>query len=329
MLLSIVIPVYNSEKYVRHTLQSVFGQEFDRSQVEVIVVNDGTKDRSMDIVREFAECESRENPGTNIKILEQENQGLSAARNTGLDAATGKYVWFVDSDDWIEDGFLGKVLPLLQSSDTDVLLFRIREHRESDGKVVLERTLFSDTERDTDFLELLQKKIDFTPMQLYLVRREFMAEHGLKFVCGIVHEDMEFAPRMLSQAKTVKAVPWFHYNYLWRESGSLTSTPTNRKKRIESLLSIIDMLKDARGLASGERNRKALETARFWLYRKVFNFMDYGEFTAPENGFAARIGEMKALVRSHLAYRATSMMFIRRLAFLVSPGCLKKRNKVI
>ena len=89
------------------------------------------------------------------------------------------------------------------------------------------------------------------------------------------------------------------------------------------------MLKDARGLASGERNRKALETARFWLYRKVFNFMDYGEFTAPENGFAARIGEMKALVRSHLAYRATSMMFIRRLVFLASPGCLKKRNKVI
>lgn len=329
MLLSIVIPVYNSEKYVRHTLQSVFGQEFDRSLVEVIVVNDGTKDNSMDIVREFAEREPRENPGTCIKIVEQENQGLSAARNAGLEIATGKYVWFVDSDDWIEDGFLGKVLPLLEGSSTDVLLFRIREHRESDGKVVLERTLLGDTERDTDFLELLQKKIDFTPMQLYLIRREFMAEHGLKFVRGIVHEDMEFAPRMLSLAKTVKAVPWFHYNYLWRESGSLTSSPTNRAKRIESLLSIIDMLREAGNLANGARNRKALETARFWLYRKVFNFMDYGEFSADGNGLAGRIGEMKSLVRSHLTYRATSMMFIRRLIFLISPACLKKRNKVI
>ena len=68
----------------------------------------------------------------------------------------------------------------MQSSDTDVLLFRIREHRESDGKVVLERTLFGDAERDTDFLELLQKKIDFTPMQLYLIRKEFMVERKLK-----------------------------------------------------------------------------------------------------------------------------------------------------
>ena len=182
MRLSVIIPVYKSEKYIRHTLQSIFGQAFDRSAVEVIVVNDGTPDNSMEIVREFAARE----PG--IQIIEQENRGLSAARNAGLVRATGKYIWFVDSDDWIEDGFLEKALPLIREDDTDVFLFRIREHRESDGKIVLERKLLGNEIRETDFLELLQAKIDFTPVQLFLIRKELMDAHQLKFVEGIVHD---------------------------------------------------------------------------------------------------------------------------------------------
>ena len=329
MLLSIIIPVYNSEKYVRHTLESVFGQDFDRTQVEIIVVNDGTKDRSMDIVREFAERETAKKSGTCIKIVEQENQGLSAARNTGIDTATGKYVWFVDSDDWIEEGFLGKVLPLLESSDNDVMLFRIREFRESDGKVILERSLPCDSVCDTDFLGMLNKKVDFSPVQLYLIRREFMMERKLKFVRDIVHEDMEFAPRMLIQAKSIRMVPWFHYDYLRRESGSITSSPANRARRIESLFKIIDLLRDARSLADGKRNRRALDIARFWLYRKLFNFVNYEEFTAPGNGFSARRTEMRKLVCNHLTYRATSMQFVRRMIFLFFPNWLKKKKKIL
>ena len=272
MLLSVIIPVYKSEKYIRHTLQSIFGQAFDRSAVEVIVVNDGTPDNSMEIVREFAARE----PG--IQIIEQENRGLSAARNAGLVRATGKYIWFVDSDDWIEDGFLEKAIPLIREDDTDVFLFRIREHRESDGKIVLERKLLGNEIRETDFLELLQAKIDFTPVQLFLIRKELMDAHQLKFVEGIVHEDMEFAPRMLAFAKKIKTVPWFHYNYLWRESGSLTSSPTNRQKRIESLFRIIDLHRELSKNITNQRNARAMETVMFWLYRKVYNFASLDEF---------------------------------------------------
>ena len=272
MLLSVIIPVYKSEKYIRHTLQSIFGQAFDRSAVEVIVVNDGTPDNSMEIVREFAAREP------DIQIIEQENRGLSAARNAGLVRATGKYIWFVDSDDWIEDGFLEKAIPLIREDDTDVFLFRIREHRESDGKIVLERKLLGNEIRETDFLELLQAKIDFTPVQLFLIRKELMDAHQLKFVEGIVHEDMEFAPRMLAFAKKVKTVPWFHYNYLWRESGSLTSSPTNRQKRIESLFRIIDLHRELSKNITNQRKARAMETVMFWLYRKVYNFASLDEF---------------------------------------------------
>ena len=78
MLLSVIIPVYKSEKYIRHTLQSIFGQAFDRSAVEVIVVNDGTPDNSMEIVREFAAREP------DIQIIEQENRGRVACRRKRL-----------------------------------------------------------------------------------------------------------------------------------------------------------------------------------------------------------------------------------------------------
>ena len=87
--LSIIIPVYNVEAYVGRTLESVFATE--ATDFDVIVVNDGTKDGSMEVVRQFADR-------PNLTVIEQENQGLSAARNRGMSAAGGEYVWFVDSD---------------------------------------------------------------------------------------------------------------------------------------------------------------------------------------------------------------------------------------
>ena len=121
IILSIIIPVYNVEKYVWKTLESIFESTLLKSELEVIVVNDGTKDNSMSIVNEFAV------KFDNLKIINQENQGLSVARNTGLKAARGKYVWFVDSDDWVEYDSLPFLLNHLQYSDRDVLMFKIRE----------------------------------------------------------------------------------------------------------------------------------------------------------------------------------------------------------
>ena len=94
MHLSIIIPVYNVEAYVGRTLKSVFDTVVSPTDFEVIVINDGTRDGSMRIVRQYADR-------PNITILEQENQGLSAARMNGLAVAKGDYVWFVDSDDWL------------------------------------------------------------------------------------------------------------------------------------------------------------------------------------------------------------------------------------
>ena len=117
MLLSVIIPVYNVEAYVGKTLESVFHTTASSDDFEVIVVNDGTKDGSMKVVRQFADR-------PNLTILEQENQGLSAARMKGCSVAGGEYLWFVDSDDYLVEDGVGKVLALLRShSDAEVLMF--------------------------------------------------------------------------------------------------------------------------------------------------------------------------------------------------------------
>ena len=90
---SIIIPVYNVEKYLKKCLDSVFNQTY--KDYEVIVVNDGTKDNSMDIVKDY-----------DVKVINQKNQGLSAARNAGVKKATGEYLIFLDSDDYWEKDLL-------------------------------------------------------------------------------------------------------------------------------------------------------------------------------------------------------------------------------
>ena len=115
--LSIIIPVYNVERYVGETLKSVIETSATVDEFEVIVVNDGTKDGSMDVVQQFSGC-------PNLKIVEQINQGLSAARMNGVSVAQGEFVWFIDSDDWLVDDGVGRVLALIKDRpDVDVLMF--------------------------------------------------------------------------------------------------------------------------------------------------------------------------------------------------------------
>ncbi len=104
MQLSIIIPVYKVEKYIRDTLQSIYRQQYDENLFEVIVINDGTPDDSMRIVAEFT------NKHANLHIINQKNQGLSCARNAGLKIAQGEYVWFVDSDDTVTEESIVQVL---------------------------------------------------------------------------------------------------------------------------------------------------------------------------------------------------------------------------
>ena len=123
MKLSIVIPVYNTEKYLEKCLASCVNQEVEKADYEIVVVDDGTKDNAMAIALRYQENYP------NIKIFSQENAGLSAARNMGLSHCSGDYVWFVDSDDYIEEGSLSLIFNKIEENP-DVICIQAKRSDE-------------------------------------------------------------------------------------------------------------------------------------------------------------------------------------------------------
>lgn len=217
MKLSIIIPMYKVERYIEKCLYSCINQGMTQlgAQYEIVCINDGTPDLSAEIARRIAS----EHPG--IRVIDQENQGLSGARNTGIENANGEYVWFVDSDDTIVEKCLDRILPQL-TDGIDILHLRYR-HTYEDGTpnkdFVFEqkRGVYSGSE------VLIQGGLD-APAQFSIFRREFLNRYNLCFVKGIYHEDSEFKPRATYFASKIAFDTDVSYNYLQRQSGSIMSS---------------------------------------------------------------------------------------------------------
>ncbi len=212
MTLSIIIPVYNVEKYIRPCLESVFRQGLDDNDFEVIVVNDGTPDHSMEIVASFAELHH------NVNIVEQSNQGLSAARNTGLDNAKGDYIFFLDSDDILIPDTLPLLLKEAESHNTDMAVADFvkmdddaieatqlstlnTQHSTLNAQLSTLNTQHSTpsaqcpTPKILSGTEMFLGKL-FNPRACYvwhtLYKHTFLLQNGLRFIPGIYFEDVPF-----------------------------------------------------------------------------------------------------------------------------------------
>lgn len=225
MKLSIVVPVYGVEKYIKDCISSLLVP--DCSDYEIIIVNDGTKDRSIDIVREHFD-------DPRIRIVEQENAGLSAARNRGLEESSGEYVWFFDSDDWAETSLIKDVCSYLGNS-YDLIVFPsyYRNYEEDGRECVVRRDITAD--RTSDLVQCPY----FHPTQFYIIRKSVLQANNHRFYPGILHEDSLFTPILLNIADSVKCYPRPVYHYRQR-SESITKTVS--PKRIYDLLFVIDNL---------------------------------------------------------------------------------------
>ena len=222
MKLSIVIPVYNTEPYLEACLASCLKQDVDLSDYELVIVNDGTKDNAMVIAERFAQ----EYP--NITIISQENAGLSAARNAGLAVSKGDYVWFVDSDDYIDKKALQLIFNKIEDKSDIICL----QAKRSDTDVL--RNVFSDNVSNGHDV-LLHDFSDWDRCVPYFVfNRQFLDNHGLRFFVGIFHEDDEFTPRALYFAEKVSVVDKPLYYYLVKTENTITKS-SNPKKSYDNI----------------------------------------------------------------------------------------------
>ena len=204
--ISIIIPIYNVAPYLRQCLDSVINQ--NHSDYEIICVNDGSTDNSLSILEEY----KKQYP--QINLISQENKGLSAARNAGIRAATGDYVLFLDSDDWLEDNAL-KILHDNIGGE-DMLCFNGRRYFE-DG--TQEEPDAGQTETNLtgwDYYNkyaLISRKFHFVCVVLRLYRKQFLMDNHLFFEEGIYHEDNLFTPIACYYAEKVKVIPNCLYVY--------------------------------------------------------------------------------------------------------------------
>lgn len=201
---SVIVPVYNVEKYLKRCLDSLINQTL--SDIDIICINDGSKDSSLQILDQYAQKDSR------IVIYNQENSGLSVARNTGLEHASGEYIGFVDSDDWVDLDFYEKLYNSAKNNNADIAVADfIREHPNKKPKR----------------LKLKEEKIYTTPEDKFMIckvhregcvwnkiyRTEFIKSINLKFVPKMYYEDRDFTIRSLYFSKKLVTTPNTYYRY--------------------------------------------------------------------------------------------------------------------
>ena len=191
MDLSIIVPVYNVEKYIRSCIESIFKQSLDENLFEVIIVNDGTKDRSMDVIADIIQQHS------NITIINQDNQGLSVARNNGIAKAKGQYILMPDSDDLLIENSIKPLLDkalttkvdfvvadFLQMTTDEIDTLKNSYHQKNQEDYIVEKT------GEQLFME------NVNPYQPYvwriLYKRDFIIQNQLKFCPGIYVQDKPF-----------------------------------------------------------------------------------------------------------------------------------------
>lgn len=254
MLLSIIVPIYNVEKYIDGTLYSIYSQiDGLTSDVEVIMVNDGTQDNSMLIAEKYYNKYS-----SCTHLINQNNMGLSCARNAGLKIAKGEYIWFVDSDDSIEQGGLSEVIKYVRKYNAEILAFDMLRVSEETQKTKVHSIFFRKYHHILYYKTLnryyLISRIRETPVQKFIFNHDFLRQHQLEFHPGIFHEDNEFMARCLFHVKKFVAIPYAPYRYLLRKTGSITAT--KNPKRIEDFLQIthlIDAYKDKYAIKNSDR----------------------------------------------------------------------------
>ncbi|RHG36866.1 glycosyltransferase [Fusobacterium varium] len=218
--LSIIVPIYNVEKYLRQCLDSIY--KIENIKKEIILVNDGTKDNSGEIINEYYKKYKEI-----TKVIEQENSGLSSARNTGLKNAMGKYIYFIDSDDYLDNEKFEILFSNVNTKDLDILVGGLNFFYEDTNKIIenkYNKKLFRDNEiTGLEFLEESVKLKSFNvSVWTNIYKREFLLNNNNFFKEKLLHEDYIFTLKAFCQARKV----WISDNnfYFYRKrSGSITS----------------------------------------------------------------------------------------------------------
>lgn len=242
-LVSIVIPIYNVEKYLNECIDSVVAQTY--INLEIIVINDGSSDDSLQILHSYGSNYE------NIKVLTQKNQGQSVARNMGISHATGKYIYFLDADDYIHIKTIEKLVEKMERNDLDLIRFSARTFSDDNLHEYNMRSYNfssyfdkSKVYNNEEFSQINLEAFTASPV-LYMTKKEILIQSNLKFKPTIIHEDEIFTLELFLNVDRVMYDPFPYYNRRYRKGSTMTTnTKEHNLKSFESRVIVVeDLLK--------------------------------------------------------------------------------------
>lgn len=267
MKLSIIVPAYNVEDYIELCIQSCLEQDIDQSAYEVIVINDGSTDRTEDKIKPIA----RRYP--NVQLVSQENKGLGGARNTGVSCSQGDYIYFLDADDYIAKNTLGTLIKVLEHFNPDILSFLSQN--------VLDNFCLNSKTSEVDIsAQNLLNGIDYLAsynykpeVWWYMIKKDFYLTHNMGFYDKKFVQDAYFTPTLISKAKRILHIPYDVHRY--RVSNiSITRNKSDQhlKIHLNDLCFAIEQLHQLRQdlIKEGVRNIEALQRIHVNQQRYVF-----------------------------------------------------------
>lgn len=235
------MPVYNMEDFLHDSLDSIVNQTLH--EIEIIIINDGSKDNSLKIAQSYKKFDER------IKIINQENQGLSGARNTGLEKANGKYVYFFDADDKLQNDCLERCFNLAEKNNLDVVTF--------DADVFYEKgikTMFNpnydrqgqipnkEFDGESFFNYLIKENLFKASVCLNFIKEDILDRNELKFYPALLHEDELFTPQLYLLANKIQYIDEKFFKRRIRNDSIMTKGISDKK--IKSRFIIINELYD-------------------------------------------------------------------------------------
>lgn len=247
--ISVIVPVYNAEKYLKKCLESLIYQTY--SPIEIICINDGSTDKSLEILNEYKSVESR------IVVIDKKNEGASVARNLGIDMAKGDYVSFIDSDDWVFLTLYSEFAEYINKvqQDIDIYMFNLASYIEGEDDIMPRTLLFlSDWTNHKDeytihtFDDCMKPFSHNISACNKIFRKKFLDDENIRFPENLHYEDTYFSIKTGLRAKSIMLNPNIYYRYRNVASGSVMTTVSEKVFDIFKIFDLIDEEIDTLGV---------------------------------------------------------------------------------
>lgn len=298
-LISVIIPVYNVEEYLHECVDSVLCQTY--GNFEIILVDDGSTDSSGIVCDEYIQKDER------ISVIHQKNGGLSAARNTGFAEATGDYVYFLDSDDYIAENALETLLGIAEKGNSDIVFFDAVSFADTDDFTVkqnyIRKNKYETNNGIAVFNQMTKNKEFHSAVPLLFINKNFLQNSNISFVPDILYEDMVFTYQLFCKAENVSQCSEAFYYRRYRKNSIMTSSKS--RKHFTSCISVYENnAKFTGNLTVTDKN-----VLNEYVCRCAFNIFNVFESLkkADKNNCKSELGKLKKSILQNNAFGNTAL----------------------